>query len=292
MRSDRQSKDPIIPGIMEDITTRHISRSWEHLLNPGVCWIVWTFEDRWNSVFCRMILPWHIPRAAWRLKKFFPPDIAFLLHEIVRDASKMKPGDAKRIALVIPGTETGWPCMIYRLFSGRFSLSWLNGRNGNNEQDFCDLREHLRNEKAVRKANEKQNYFNAIVRHDIMNLIMGINGYMDIIDEIVDDEEIHLLIRKSRDLGERVRRVAELTRTYQDLGNCPPEYVEVARVMEKIFERHEFSGKIINDVQVNGLFVFVDRMFNTVIYEIVKNAFNMEEKVLRSGSLLKKCLKE
>ncbi len=272
MRSDRQSKDPIIPGIMEDITVPDTSRSWEHLLNPGVCWIVCTFEDRLEFCLLQDDPSLAYSQGCMEIEKVFPPDIAFLLHEIVRDASKMKPGDAKRIALVIPGTETGWPCMIYRLFSGRFSLSWLNGRNGNNEQDFCDLREHLRNEKAVRKANEKQNYFNAIVRHDIMNLIMGINGYMDIIDEIVDDEEIHLLIRKSRDLGERVRRVAELTRTYQDLGNCPPEYVEVARVMEKIFERHEFSGKIINDVQVNGLFVFVDRMFNTVIYEIVKNA--------------------
>ncbi|WP_214035976.1 HAMP domain-containing sensor histidine kinase [Methanospirillum sp.] len=257
---------------MEDRTVPDGFPTWEHLLNPGVSWIVWTFEDRLGFCLLQGESSLTSSKGCMEIEKVFPPDIAFLLHEIVRDATEMVPGEAKRVALAIPGTDTGWPCMIFRLDTDHFTLSWLNGGNGDQEKDFCDLREHLRNEKAIRKANEKLNYFNAIVRHDIMNLMMGINGYMDIIDEIVDDEEIHLLIRKSRDLGERVRRVAELTRTYQDLGNRPPAYVEVAPVMEKIFERHEFSGKIITDVQVNGLFVYVDRMFDAAIYEIVKNA--------------------
>ena len=261
-----------MPDIMEDATKSDIFINWELLLKPGVCWTIWTFEDRLKFYLSTDKSSSESFTDLMDIEEIFPPDIAFLIHEIIQDASEMTPGESKKIALTIPGTSSGWPGILFRLFSGRFSLFWSKSENGDTEPDFCDLFEHIKKEKAVRKANEKLNYFNAIVRHDIMNLLMGINGYIDIIDEIVDDEEIHLLLRKSRDLIEQIHRVADLTRTYQDLGNHPPAFVEIAQMMEKIFNRHEFSGKIVTDVQVNGLFLYVDRMFDVVIYEIVKNA--------------------
>ncbi|HOL40801.1 MAG TPA: sensor histidine kinase [Methanospirillum sp.] len=206
------------------------------------------------------------------IETVFPPDIAFLLHEIFRDAFDMTPGDTKKILLSIPGSDRIWPGVISRLTSGRFSLIWTKNGNGVSEPDSCDLSEYIRNERAVRKANEKLNYFNAIVRHDILNLMMGITGYIDIIDEIVDDDEVHLLVRKSRDLSSRIRRIAELTRTYQDLGIRPPAFIEAGPSVRRILDRHEFTGKIRADVQLNGLFIYVDRMFDVVIYELVNNS--------------------
>lgn len=259
-----------MPDTMEDTTKPDKSHKWERLLKPGVCWFIWVYEDR---------IEFYLPSGEisssseyMDIEGSFPPDIAFLLHEIIRDAQEMVPGDAKKIVLAIPGTDSGWPGHLFRLSSGRFSLVWTKNGNGGAEPDSCDLLDHIRSEKAVRKANEKLNYFNAIVRHDIMNLMMGINGYIDIIDEIVDDDEVHLLIRKSRDLGERILRIAELTRTYQDLGIRPPSFIEAGQAVQRIINRHEFSGKIVSDVQLNGLFLYVDRMFDVVIYEIVRNS--------------------
>ena len=257
---------------MEDTPMPDKTHEWELLLQPGVCWFVWAYEDRME--FC---LPsGEVSSSSFSdcmdIEGIFPPDIAFLLHEIIRDAQEMAPGDAKKIMLAIPGTDSAWPGSLSRLPSGRFSLFWTKNGKCDPEPDSCDLLDHIRSEKAVRKANEKLNYFNAIVRHDIMNLMMGINGYIDIIDEIVDDDEVHLLIRKSRDLGERVRRITELTRTYQDLGIRPPSFIEAGQAVQRIIDRHEFSGIINADVQLNGLFIYVDRMFDVVIYEIVRNS--------------------
>ncbi|HPP78622.1 sensor histidine kinase [Methanospirillum sp.] len=261
---------------MEGTTSPDLSHPWEFLLTPGICWFVRAYEDRLE--FClpsdeiTSFSPSLPISECMDIETVFPPDIAFLLHEIFRDAFDMTPGDTKKILLSIPGSDRIWPGVISRLTSGRFSLIWTKNGNGVSEPDSCDLSEYIRNERAVRKANEKLNYFNAIVRHDILNLMMGITGYIDIIDEIVDDDEVHLLVRKSRDLSSRIRRIAELTRTYQDLGIRPPAFIEAGPSVRRILDRHEFTGKIRADVQLNGLFIYVDRMFDVVIYELVNNS--------------------
>lgn len=246
---------------------------WELLLYPGVCWFVWD-EDGEPAFSIAHDTRKYNGDTGRRFDAAFPPDIAYLLSEIVRDASELRAGAGKPILLAIPGDIRSWPGQIIRVLPSRFVIIWSEDgvMNGNGNDDRCDINEHIRSERAVRKANEKLNYFNAIVRHDIMNLVMGINGYIDIIEEIIDDEEAKLLLRKSRSLGDRVRRVAELTRSYQDLGTRPPSFIEVAESVNKILSRHEFTGKVEADVKLGGLLLFVDRMFDVVIYEIVRNS--------------------
>lgn len=257
---------------MEDRARLDTDHDWERMLNPGVCWFIWNDEE--TALFCLCTGEGSSVSSSdsMQVELVFPPDIAYLIHEILRDATEMKPGDSKRIRLTIPGTDSVWPGYLSRLYSGRFTLLWSEKGNGVHEFDTCDIMEHIRSERAVRKANEKLNLFNAIVRHDITNLMMGIVGYIDIIDEIVSDEEVRLLLRKSRDLGDRVKRVTELTRTYQDLGIRPPSFVEAESTVYRITDRHEFVGKISAEVNLKGLFLYVDRMFDVVIYEVVRNS--------------------
>jgi signal transduction histidine kinase len=222
---------------------------WEVLLKPGVCWFIW--DDDGTLVFsspCERITS--IITENMPVESIFPPDIAYLIHEMYRDGSELSLGAGKKIRLTIPGTDLVWPGSISRLSNGRFSLIWAEKEDVKPEPESGS----------------------AIVRHDITNLIMGIGGYIDIIDEIVDDEEVRLLLRKSRDLGERIRRVAELTRTYQDLGIRPPGFIEAESSITKILERYEFSEMVTSDVNVTGLFIYVDRMFDAIIYEIVRNS--------------------
>jgi len=256
---------------MEEKPNIDKAHQWELLLRPGVFWFIWEDED---------ILTFCLPSddrsqdfsECMQVEKIFPPDIAFLLHEIISDASEMKPGENKKVRVVIPGTDSSWNAHLSLLSSGRFCIIWSKKGSGSHEPDYCDIQEHVRSERAVRKANEKLNYFNAIVRHDIVNLMMGIVGYIDIIDEIISDEEVRLLLRKSRDLGERIRRIAELTRTYQNLGVKPPVFIEGESVVTKMIERHEFAGKISAHLNLSGLMLYVDRLFDVVIYELVKNS--------------------
>lgn len=258
---------------MPELAELDKKKTWELLLYPGVCWIV--REDDGTLLFCPVATgTGEMPDSAGygSFELVFPPDISFLLTEIIHDTADMRTGDTKAIFLSIPGESRVWSGHVTILLAGRYLLVWSENGTEKSSPEVTGSEEYLRSERAVRKANEKLNYFNAVIRHDVTNLVMGIVGYLDILDEICDDEEARLLIRKSRNLGERVRRVAELTRSYQDLGIRPPSFIGAESVVQKIITRHEFSGKVTAELSLENLNLYVDRMFDVVIYELVRNS--------------------
>jgi PAS domain S-box-containing protein len=130
----------------------------------------------------------------------------------------------------------------------------------------------VRAEQAARGANAKLNLLNGIIRHDMMNQITGMIGYLDILSEMVEGEEVQTLIRKEQDIVTRIRRLVDLTRHYQGIGLHMPGFIDVDAVIYKILSRPEFDGKIIGNRFLNGLFVYADRMFEQVFYEMVSNS--------------------
>ena len=141
----------------------------------------------------------------------------------------------------------------------------------------------VRAEQAVRGANAKLNLLNGIIRHDMMNQITGMMGYLDILSDMVDGEDIKLLIGKELDIVARMKRLIDLTRDYQGIGLHPPGFIEVDAVIYKTLSRHEFAGKLTAHRSLSGLFIYVDRMFEQVIFELVSNslAYGGEDVELR-----------
>ncbi|MDD1724141.1 MAG: sensor histidine kinase [Methanospirillum sp.] len=259
--------------MMPDVAEQDKKRTWELLLDPGVCWIV--REEEGSLLFSPVVTAIQEtpdPAGYESFERVFPPDISFLLTGILHDSADMHPGDDRAMLLSIPGDSRVWSGHITKLVTGQFLLVWYESGKVKSSPEIPGFDEQIRSERAVRKANEKLNYFNAVIRHDITNLVMGIVGYLDILDEICEDEEARLLIRKSRNLGERVRRVAELTRSYQDLGIRPPSFIEAEPVINRIISRHEFSGKVTAEVTLENLSLYVDRMFDVIIYELIRNS--------------------
>lgn len=258
--------------IMEDDKPGVLQHLWEGLLMPGVSWIIRREDDA---------LVFHLPEIGKEYSinnlenddcSVFPPDISFLLHTIIRDAEDLSLGENRPVHLVIPGAERGWVGLICRIRQNHFIIIWSGQSTKKPNSTDPRIRESILSERAIRKANEKLNFFNSIIRHDIVNLVMGLSGYLDIMGELVTDEEVLLLIKKCKDLSEKVRRVNTLTQCYQDLGNRPPTFIEATPAILRILNRREFDGLINYEVELNDLFLFVDRLFDQVILEIVRNS--------------------
>nr|WP_319540407.1 ATP-binding protein [uncultured Methanospirillum sp.] len=130
----------------------------------------------------------------------------------------------------------------------------------------------VRAEQAARGANAKLNLLNGIMRHDIMNQLTGLIGYLDILAELVKGEEAELLISKEQNIAARIKYLVDLTRDYQGIGLHPPDFMDVDAVVYKVLSRHEFAGKIRSDRSLSGVFIYVDRMFEQVVFEIVSNS--------------------
>jgi signal transduction histidine kinase len=129
----------------------------------------------------------------------------------------------------------------------------------------------VRAELAARGANAKLNLLNVIIRHDMMNQITGMIGYLDILSEMVEGDEILRLIGKKQEIAARIRRLVDITRDYQGIGQHPPGFVDVEAVVYKTLGRPEFAGKINCRHDLQGIFIYTDWMFERVIFEIVAN---------------------
>lgn len=78
---------------------------WEVLLKPGVCWFIW--DDDGTLVFsspCERITS--IITENMPVESIFPPDIAYLIHEMYRDGSELSLGAGKKF--VLPFLEQIW----------------------------------------------------------------------------------------------------------------------------------------------------------------------------------------
>jgi PAS domain S-box-containing protein len=129
----------------------------------------------------------------------------------------------------------------------------------------------IRAEQAVRSANAKLNLLNSIIRHDLMNQITGLIGYHEIIAEIIDDCEAKTLMNKQQEIIMQVRHLVDLSRDYQGIGLYSPGFIDIDAVLYKILARTEFSGKIKSFCSLKGLWIYADRMFEQVLYEMVSN---------------------
>jgi signal transduction histidine kinase len=130
----------------------------------------------------------------------------------------------------------------------------------------------VRAELAARGANAKLNLLNGIIRHDMINQITGLIGYLDILADMVDDKNIQTLIRKEQDIVTLIRRLIDITRDYQGIGLHPPGFINIDALIYKIFSRPEFTDKIDARRSLDGLYVYADRMIERVFLEMVSNS--------------------
>lgn len=133
----------------------------------------------------------------------------------------------------------------------------------------------VRAEQAARGANAKLNLLNGIIRHDIMNQLTGLIGYLDILSDIVEGEDAQLLISKEQGIVANIQSLVNLTRDYQGIGLYPPDFIDVDAVVYKVLSRHEFAGRIRSERSLEGLSVYADRMLEQVMFEIVSNSLDL-----------------
>ena len=85
-------------------------------------------------------------------------------------------------------------------------------------------------EEALRAANRQLNLLNSITRHDILNKVMEISGYLELVKQEPLDPKVMdmvgILASTTRSIGEHI----EFTRIYQDLGSTESRWQDLTRV--------------------------------------------------------------
>lgn len=135
-----------------------------------------------------------------------------------------------------------------------------------------DITERKQAEEALQQANKKLNLLSSITRHDILNQLQVMKGYLELSRDVLNDQEtLSEFLKKEEDAARNIERQIVFTKEYHDLGVKAPVWQPVDVCVKKAQE-----SLPIRDIRVvmdcPDMEVFADPMFEKVFYNLIDNA--------------------
>jgi PAS domain S-box-containing protein len=134
-----------------------------------------------------------------------------------------------------------------------------------------DITEPKRAEKALQLAVKKLNMLSSITRHDILNQLMILGGYLAISKESVTGPEILGFIQKEEEAVTSIRRQIEFTRYYEDIGVNAPQWQEITETIRSSVAQLPVKGIII-EIMFSHQEIFADPLISKVFYNLIENS--------------------
>jgi len=216
------------------------------------------------------------------LTGYLPDDL--IANRMVSYASLIVPEDRQRVEdEVQQGVTSQRPFqMEYRITdrAGAVRWVWEQGRgifNASGDLVFLegyitDNSERKHAEEALRLANGKLNLLSGITRHDIMNQLFVLQGYIRKCGDAIDSPvQLAELFSKEQKIAKSIEHQIDFSRDYQDLGMQKPVWQNVAAVIHRIHATHLMGGIRIH-VDREDPEVYADPLFEKVMYNLIDNA--------------------
>lgn len=137
---------------------------------------------------------------------------------------------------------------------------------------IVDITERKQAEEALQQANKKLNLLSSITRHDILNQLQVMKGYLELSRDVLDDQEtLSEFLTKEEDAARNIERQIVFTKEYQDLGVKAPVWQPVDVCVKKAQESLPMRDiRVVTDCP--DMDVFADPLFEKVFYNLIDNA--------------------
>jgi len=160
------------------------------------------------------------------------------------------------------------------VFDVELSVTYQN-TNGGELICFCrDITERKRAEEALRQANKQLNLLSGITRHDILNQLFALKGYLELSHDVIDKPEtLREFIKKEQQAANTIEEQITFTRDYQNLGVAAPAWQNVnARIKEAVDRLPMRAVRV--EVDPANPEVYADPLFEKVFYNLLDNALH------------------
>jgi signal transduction histidine kinase len=130
-------------------------------------------------------------------------------------------------------------------------------------------------ENAIRKLNLNSN----ITRHDVRNLLVALDGYIEFTESRVSDPNITPLLRTQREIVQKIQHQIDFTRSYQDIGVHRPSWQNVRECIGKTVATIQPQGVSVTVNCPPDLEILADRMLERVFATLLDNSLRYGERV-------------
>ncbi|EHQ36101.1 response regulator receiver sensor signal transduction histidine kinase [Methanoplanus limicola DSM 2279] len=150
-----------------------------------------------------------------------------------------------------------------------------------NEELISENTERKRVENALAEANKKLQLMASITRHDILNQLTAMQGYIEIAMTLKDEEPDSAWenIDKAFSMIDKTKNTIEFTGDYQEIGMHTPIWQDMhTLVMNSL--KHTQTGNIrFENIIPEGVEIYADSMIEKVFSNLIENAVRYGDKI-------------
>ena len=143
-----------------------------------------------------------------------------------------------------------------------------------------DITENKQSQEALTQANRKLNLMNNITRHDILNQLTALIGFLEISRLDTKNPDLLKYISKEELAANAIRSQILFTRDYQDVGVHSPKWQDVAETVSLAIATIDLH-KVEISLDLRQFQVFADPLLEKVFYNLVENSLRHGEKVTK-----------
>jgi len=134
-----------------------------------------------------------------------------------------------------------------------------------------DITEQKRAEDALALACQKMNLLSSITRHDILNQLTVLSGYLALSEEFASDEKLLGFIKKEATATERINQQITFTKHYQDIGVQAPQWQNVHDTIASAVTLLDLSSVTVQ-IPFSDIEIYADPLLGKVFYNLLENA--------------------
>jgi PAS domain S-box-containing protein len=143
-----------------------------------------------------------------------------------------------------------------------------------------DISERKRLEEALRKTNAKLGIMNSITRHDMLNQLTVLNGFIDLGREKEKDPKLVAYLNKMNQAATNLKEQIDFSKDYQEIGVKAPGWVSVSRQTTEAFAMLH-PQRITMEITTGDVEVLADHLAEKVPYNLIDNSVRHGKHVTR-----------
>ncbi|RPJ54102.1 MAG: PAS domain S-box protein, partial [Methanobacteriota archaeon] len=143
-----------------------------------------------------------------------------------------------------------------------------------------DITDQIRTERSLMQANQKLNILSSVTRHDVLNQLTAIRGYIDLVREIMTDSIERTYLETAASICVKMQSLIAFTKDYQNMGVHKPVWQQVQSLILRAAEMLP-RNTIQLDIETGTLELYSDALLEKVFYNLMENAIRHGERVTR-----------
>jgi PAS domain S-box-containing protein len=134
-----------------------------------------------------------------------------------------------------------------------------------------DISDRKAAEEALRQVNRKLNLISSLSRHDILNRVSVLLGYLDRAKTMTSDTALLEHLNRLEVSTKTIGKLVQFTRDFKDLGMHPPQWFAVEEIIHGISRNFDTNG-IVFRFDVGPWEIYADPQITRVFSNILENA--------------------